>query len=73
MPTERTYTTKHGTEAVMKTEKIGKAKPAEAPAPQEAAVNEPKPVREVEDTPYYGPSKEELAEIEASAREDTSV
>jgi hypothetical protein len=73
-PAERTYTTKHGTEAVMKTEKIGKAKPAEAPAPKEAAVNEPMPVkREVEDTPYYGPSAEELAEAETSAREDISA
>jgi len=41
-PAERTYTTKHGTTAVMKTDKIGKAKPAAkpaapAPAPAKAA------------------------------------
>lgn len=32
VPAERTYTTKHGTTAVMKTDKIGKAKPAVRPA-----------------------------------------
>ena len=42
VPAERTYTTKHGTTAVMKTDKIGKAKPAvrpvaSAPAPAKAA------------------------------------
>lgn len=44
VPAERTYTTKHGTTAVMKTDKIGKAKPAmrpaasaPAPAPAKAA------------------------------------
>ena len=44
-PAERTYTTKHGTTAVMKTKKIGKAKPAvrpaasaTAPAPAKAAL-----------------------------------
>ena len=37
-PAERTYTTKHGATAVMKTDKIGKAKPAApAPAPAKAA------------------------------------
>ena len=42
VPAERTYTTKHGTTAVMKTDKIGKAKPAVRPvasalAPAKAA------------------------------------
>ena len=42
VPAERTYTTKHGTTAVMKTDKIGKAKPAvrpvaSAPVPAKAA------------------------------------
>lgn len=36
VPAERTYTTKHGTTAVMKTDKIGKAKPATS-APTKAA------------------------------------
>lgn len=36
-PTSRAYKTKHGTEAVMKTENIGKTKPAPAPVPAPSA------------------------------------
>ena len=38
VPAERTYTTKHGTTAVMKTDKIGKAKPAVRPVASVSAL-----------------------------------
>ena len=44
---ERTYTTKHGTTAVMKTENIGKAAPAPTPAP--VAAEEDAPATEEDD------------------------
>ena len=73
VPAERTYTTKHGTTAVMKTDKIGKAKPAvrsvaSAPAPAKAApapasaAPAPLPVAEPANDADTGQSLEELIE-----------
>lgn len=69
-PAERTYTTKHGTEAVMKTAKIGKredvqAAPAQAPKPTAAPIEE-----EPEDE---GPSAEEIAFLEETEVADRAA
>jgi hypothetical protein len=69
-PAERTYTTKHGTEAVMKTGKIGKAKPEKAVAPaqdqqQAAAVDKPGP----EGEEPYDPREDQLKEAEKTITE----
>lgn len=67
-PAERTYTTKHGTEAVMKTEKIGKASPAPAPAAPPPAAP---PVTAVDDEPEDdGPSASEIAFLVESEQAD---
>lgn len=55
-PTERTYITKHGTEAVMNTAGIGRAAPVPVPMPLRQSQQEAE--REAED---FGPSAEEDA------------
>lgn len=67
-PAERTYTTKHGTEAVMKTAKIGKAAPAPAPAAPPPAAP---PAASVDDEPEDdGPSASEIAFLVESEQAD---
>lgn len=63
---ERTYTTKHGTTAVMNTTNVGKAKSKPEPLPEatvkpQPAALAPAPAPAAEEVPEYdGPSEEEL-------------
>jgi hypothetical protein len=66
-PAERTYTTKHGNEAVMKTAGIGRAAPA--PVPMPARQQQQEAEHEAEDA---GPSAEEDAYLAERAQQSAS-
>lgn len=69
-PAERTYTTKHGTEAVMKTDKIGKKKAGPAVPLANQPANEPAATPEPE---RDGPDDAELAAMEAAEAADREI
>lgn len=76
-PAERTYTTKHGTTAVMNTANVGKSKPAQtqaaAPAPASAPTASPKATPAEEIPEDDGPSAEEIAAQVAAEEADRAL
>lgn len=67
-PAERTYTTKHGTQATMRTAKIGKTKPAATPTPPNS--RELEPVEPMIATPRLPPEQGQVAVTEVEALRD---
>lgn len=76
-PAERTYTTKHGTTAVMNTANVGKSKPAQtqaaAPAPASAPTASTKATPAEEIPEDDGPSAEEIAAQVAAEEADRAL